>query len=128
MTLDLLIGSNEDLSSLVEAFGDRVFPVYTGPDEAGGFYAVLEPPISDSPNEPPEFHAQHMASAIEGLPPLLLATWNRCTSRIFDFGFESGTHPSSLSYDLSQDSLARISACGASCRITVYPVPVAPNP
>ncbi len=121
LTLDLLLRSGEDLSPLVEGFGDRVFIVYNGSDEAGGFYAVLEPQASEILSESPEQHAQYMAGLVEELPASLLPAWLTCSERTFDFGFQGGTQPASISHDLSPSTLHRIYGIGVSARITIYP-------
>jgi hypothetical protein len=127
MNLDLLLNSEQDLTPLITEFGDRVFVLCNEPNPEGGWYTALEPSLSDDLNESPQSHAIRFLESIHNLSPDGKKLWGSCTSRIFDFGFEGGHEPFSLTYDLSTEVLSGISALGARMRISLYAVPESPN-
>jgi hypothetical protein len=48
--------------------------------------------------------------------------WDGCFSKVFDIGYEGGTGHKSYADEIRSNTLSRVSALGASIRITVYPM------
>jgi hypothetical protein len=59
---------------------------------------------------------------VSDLPPDLRRLWRGCHSRVFDLGFEGGTHPLPYVTDLRPASLKALSNLDARLRVTFYPV------
>jgi len=113
---DLEFDSTNDLSHIVEELGDNVSvhfnewvgDVYrvalgvghcdTRADEAVAFYCSLLERLSDSAK----------------------ISWNRCTRRVLDIAFESGTAPKSATYELPEELVRRVSDLGMSIAVTIY--------
>ena len=121
LNLDLVCKSKQDLTPLVEHFGDKVF-VLCNEKVEDGFYVVLESEALEVDQYIPEVHARHIVELIKNLPKPLRDLWHDCDSRIFDFGFRSGVTEGSYFADLSQEVLQDIASLAASVRVTIYPV------
>ena len=116
ITTDLEFDSPNDLSDIIEELGDSVSvhlnewvgDVYrvalgvghcdTRSDEAVAFYCSLLEKLSDSAK----------------------VSWNRCTRRVLDIAFESGTEPKCETYELSRELVRRASDLGLSIAVTIY--------
>ena len=120
LNLDLVCKSKQDLTPLVEHFGDKVF-VLCNEKVEDGFYVVLESEAPEVDQYIPEDHARHIVELINNLPEPLRDLWHSCDSRTFDFGFRSGVAEGSYFADLSQEILQDIASLGASVRVTIYP-------
>lgn len=117
LNVDLLIKSREDLTPIVQEFGEDVFVLSNG--KAGNFYyAYLE--IAGSHAGPNE-NIEYFCSLIDGLSNEARKIWDNSFYRIFDIGYASGTSNNSYSSDLREAVLKRISEANASVRITIYP-------
>jgi len=126
LTLDLELRSDQDLTPLVEHFGEEVFLLHNGQVESK-YYTSFEPKYFEPQDDTPENHAQHFLSLIEALPSNLRELWKTCDLKFFDFGFQSGFTPRPYFVDLSTATLQGIAAAGAMVRISIYPAEDAPN-
>ncbi len=117
LNVDLLIKSREDLSPIVEEFGEDVLVLSN--DKVGEFYyAYFEIAGSHAgANEDIEY----FCSLIEGLEEENRKLWENSFYRIFDIGYESGTSNNSYSSDLRGSVIKRISEANANIRVTIYP-------
>jgi hypothetical protein len=119
LTTDLDLVSADDLSPLAKALttdGTYIMHVTRGQDES--WYARF------STNEQfpePESTIGVMLSAIESLPPVHRSTWDHCTLREFNIGYDCGDEPWAFNQGLSVALLGRMVAVGASLRVTLYP-------
>jgi len=117
LNVDLLVKSRIDLTPIVNEFGEDVLVLTNG--KAGDFYhAYFE--IAGSHAGPNE-DIGYFCSLIESLDQNERELWDNSISKIFDVGFESGEAPQSYSADIRPETIKRMSQCGASIRITVYP-------
>ncbi len=120
---DLVIESSNDLTPIVEAFGEDVFNLYNG--QAHGHYmASFEMAgLVDSPDA----IIQHFCMFAEALTGDEKVLWDNCFSRVFDIGYEGGTGHKSYTDEIRANTLDRVAALGASIRITVYPMELGQN-
>jgi|HigsolmetaAR206D_1030411.scaffolds.fasta_scaffold06842_2 hypothetical protein len=117
LNLDLVISSFEDLTPLMESFGDQIDLLYNG-KENGIYRAICE--IAGR-NLGAEQAALAFCQLIEGLEGKALQLWQGAFSRDFDFGFESGQGSHQLRIRFEPALIGRIALCGASISITLYP-------
>jgi hypothetical protein len=126
LNLDIELESENDLTPLVEHLGEEVF-VLCNKQVESIFYTSFEPKYFEEEENTPENHTRHILGLLDNLPDSLREMWNKCRSKIFDFGFDSGFAPCPFYTDLDPESLQRIAALGASVRFTIYPVQYTPN-
>lgn len=126
LTLDLELRSDQDLSPLVEHFGEEVFLLFNERVDTK-HYTSFEPKYFEPEEDTPENHAQHILKLLEGLTPELRQLWDTCELRAFDFGFRCGFAPRPYFVDLTSGTLGGIAAVGASVRISIYPIEESPN-
>ncbi len=118
LNTDLLIKSREDLTPIVKSFGEDVFVLSN--DKTGEFYySYFE--ISGSHAAANE-DIEYFCSLIEGLDEKERKIWDNSFYKIFDLGYESGDTTQSYSTDVKPETISRIAKCGASIRITIYPL------
>ncbi len=127
LNLDVELESENDLTPLVEHLGEEIF-VLCNQQVKTIFYTSFEPKYFEEGQNNPENHTRHILGLLDKLPDSLREMWNKCSSKIFDFGFDSGFAPCPFHADLSPESLQGISAIGANVRISIYPVEYTPNP
>ena len=119
LTVDLVVKSREDLTPIVNDFGEEVFVLHNG--KTGDFYhAYLE--ISER-YEGPNKEIGFFCSLIEALGPVERQIWDNCFSKTFDIGYECGDSNRSFSSELRPEVIERIANCGGSIEITIYPMP-----
>ena len=123
LNVDLMLKSREDLTPIVNAFGEDV--VALSNNKAGNFYyASFE--IAGSHAGPSE-DIEYFCCLIEGLEDENRKLWNNAFYRIFDIGYESGNSNNSFSSDLRKNVLKRMAEANASIRVTIYPYAPPPN-
>jgi hypothetical protein len=61
-------------------------------------------------------------SLVEKLSDSVKALWSRCTRRVVDIAFESGTEPESHTYQIPESLVRRVTIFGISIAITIYRV------
>ena len=119
LNTDLELISPQDLTPLIAAFeagGIRAIGGVTAGGD-GLWYANLET-LSE---EHPEINICTMLDAIESLDQSTRAIWDACNKRNFNIGYECGEEPWGFNQGVSQATIARIAAAGASLSITLYP-------
>jgi hypothetical protein len=116
---DLDLTSVDDLRELAAAFkAAGVFSLHVTKVDDGLWYACLE---TDHQYVEPEPNIDAMVAAVESLPPTLRATWDGCSKREFNIGYDCGDEPWSFNQGLSAELLGRMATSGGSLRITLYP-------
>ena len=119
LNTDLDLVSAEDLSELAAALETLgVPPLHVGEGGDGRWHGTFETTEHFDDVEP---NVAAIVTAIESLPPALRATWNACTLRELNAGYDCGDEPWAFQQGLSNAVLARLAATGASFRITLYP-------
>ena len=106
-----------DLAAELESRGD--FPFHVEQMDDGLWYSTFETAKYD--HTEPDANVAEMLSAIEALPPAAMETWNACTKREFNVGYECGDEPWAFNQGLSNETLRRMAKCGATFRLTLYP-------
>lgn len=121
-----LIAANDltELAAVFEANGIRPLHVTRGDD--GLWYATFE---TDKQYAEPAPNIAAILGVVEALSPPLRSIWDGCSRREFDIGYDCGIEPWGFNQALSVELLERMSAAGASLRVTLYPdrEPNAPN-
>jgi hypothetical protein len=124
LNTDLDLVSEYDLTALAAALeAGGVCALHTTLCEDGLWRATFEENEHSSDDRPrePERHIAVMLNVIESLAGPLRWTWDNCRLREFNLGYDCGAEPWAFNQGLSADLLGRISAVGASLRITIYP-------
>ncbi len=120
LNTDLDLVATLDPSPLVaglEERGLRCLHVYPGDD--GLWYATLETEGIEC--DTPEESIAAMLDSVESLTAEASAVWSRCTLREFNIGYDCGDCPWAFSNGLTNRTLLRAAALGASLRLTLYP-------
>jgi len=102
------------LASELEAYG---LTAHVTPGDDGRFYVLCE----DYNDNEPEPNIKRLLDAVDALSDESRELWSRCSKREFNVGYDCGDEPWSFNQGLSNDVLRRMSNCGASFRITLYP-------
>jgi hypothetical protein len=119
LNTDLDINSADDLTALAAAFeAAGLFPLHVTRLDNGHWFATFE---TEQQHHEPETNIGAMLSVVESLPTLLRATWDGCTRREFNVGYDCGINPWEFNQGISTDLLRRLAAAGGSLRITLYP-------
>lgn len=116
LNTDLEIESKNDLSKIVQEFGEDVIVLHCG--EARGYQlASFEiPGTTASADET----INYFCALVEELTKEAREVWEGCCSRVMDVGYESGTSPHNLRSEIRASTIQRVAAIGASIVITIY--------
>ena len=120
LNTDLELDSREDLTPIVEEFGDDVVCLYNGPwgtHRRAAFELAANLPHDPDPNS----CIRMFCALVAGLSPHARAIWDGCSRRTLDMGFEAGTDRESCQQMLEYDALAQLAAIRTHLVITVYP-------
>jgi hypothetical protein len=119
LNTDLELISDTELTALANAFEARdVFPLHVTRCDDGRWHAMLE---TEAQHVEPESNIVDMLAIVESLDVPLRSTWDGCTLREFNVGYDCGDKPWAFNQGLSNALLGRVAAAGASLRITLYP-------
>jgi hypothetical protein len=118
LNCDLELDSRQDLAALGTHLGDRVLVLFSGLVQKEWYRLALEP-LGDDLDA--DGCIQQLAALVAGLPPDLRRLWRSCHSRVFDLGFEGGTHALPYVTDLRPTTLRALAEVEAKLRITFYP-------
>ena len=121
LNTDLDIESNEDLTPIIEAFGEQVFVLHHGLIK-GRHHVSFE--LSYDHYSIPDEAIRSFCDLIENLPPTGNLIWSRCITRVIDVGIESGASPQCYRFELPQSTIHRVSATGASLAVSIYAIPI----
>jgi hypothetical protein len=116
ITTDLEFDSGENLSPVAEELGGNVI-VHLN-EWVGDVYRVA---LGIADNDTSAADAvSFYCSLIEKLSDPAKVLWNRCTRRVLDIAFESGTEPESATHQLPEALVHRLSALRIGIAITIY--------
>lgn len=118
LNVDLDVVCGESLAPLTRAFKSHNVRAINERIEAGEWLVGYETSGIDGN---PESCTHLLLDAIAKLPAPLEALWSRCSRRDFNIGFACGAEPWGFEASLSNETLKRILAVGASVTITLYP-------
>lgn len=119
LNVDLEIESAENLQPLIDDLGDDVSILYQGENASGFNFVSFE--IKSSGERDVDGVVSSFCSFIENLSTGAKSLWDKCHSKKFDAGFQSGDFPRSYKTEIRADTINRIAEIGASIAITVYP-------
>lgn len=117
LNTDLEIESGEDLTPIVEEFGDDVVCLHNGPWASHNLAAFELAGLSQDASS----CIRGFCALVEGLSPEGRALWNACARRTFDIGFQAGDDRENCQQLIDHDALAQAAAARAHLVITVYP-------
>lgn len=116
LNTDLEIESKNDLSQIVQEFGDDIVVLHCG--EVRGYQlASFEIPANTAGADET---INHFCALVEGLTREAREVWEGCCSRVIDVGYESGTSPGNFRSEIRASTIQRVAAIGASIVITIY--------
>ncbi len=118
LNTDLELESENDVTAIVEAFGEDVIVLHHGMARALHHAAFG---IAGSHAGPDE-DIRYFCTRVEALPPEARTVWNGCCTRVFDIGYKSGNGSPAYRSELRSGTVRAVSAIGASIVVTVYPV------
>ena len=119
ITADLDLVSKTDLSPIIEEIGDKKYCAHCN-ERINDEYRIS---LGGAPVcEVPEITIVDFCKLIEGLSDESMRLWNGCNKRVIDMAFESGKEPRSITYNLQEELITRLSKLGLSIAITVYPI------
>lgn len=117
LNTDLVIESRDDLSLIVEEFGEEVM-VLDHRTTQGRHRASFE---TQHDFLGADEAISHLCLLVENLSSEARNGWDRCVSRVFDLGFQGGTSLQCYRTELRVATISRVSAIGAGIIVTVYP-------
>lgn len=121
LNTDLEIESKQDLSPIVEEFGEDVSVLHQWEfrEHQHASFEIAGSSLISNADDVISF----FCSLVDNLPPSAREIWDGCSSRIFDIGYQSGTEPHSFRSEIRASTIQRAADIGASIVITIYPVP-----
>ena len=121
---DLDLVSSDPHEELFADFEDMGCLVHCENDD-GGWRSTWETTRFETPEqtffETPEETIQAILSILDSLPESARSVWQACHERTFDIGYDCGDEPWGFQQEISNMTLARIAALGATLRVTIYP-------
>ena len=125
LAVDLDVFAPFDLSPLVQALGDEVVDLYTGPVEAH-FESHLS--IASSIPKDADAAIRSFVKLVSALPPAARKLWDEASRRELNIGIQGGTTPHALELRLDATTIASVGRIGAGIGITVYAAELALPP
>jgi hypothetical protein len=115
LNIDLDIESIDDISPLVNEWGDRV-SVQRLEKIEGTYIGSFETGYGSVPEILDEY-----VSLITNLSETSKSIWDSALKKEFDFGFECSTWPSNIHVSVDSRFISKLSQVGGSVAVTVYP-------
>ena len=117
LNTDLEIESQSDLSQIVEEFGADVLVLYHG--EIRGYQHGSFSITGGSTDA--DATINYFCTLVEQLSKDAREIWDKCCSRLFDIGYESGSAPQTFRSEIRATTIQRVAKIGAGVVITIYP-------
>ena len=117
LNVDLILQSKEDLTPIVNHFGENIFVLHNGKKDES-YYAYIE--LSEDHHEPNEA-IDALCTLIEALGTNEKKIWDNALSRVFDVGYEGGKTPNRFSTDINPKVLERLAKYNTCLRVSIYP-------
>lgn len=124
LNTDLVIRTSADASSLVAALARSCALLYGEVYEDGRWHIAAEAHGAadlDRPGRSPEAHVRALLDALEALPPGEFRLVGGAEVVEFNIGWQAAADRPEGAFTLAPQTLARISALGATLAVTVYP-------
>lgn len=119
LNVDLVIDSAENLQPLVIELGENISVMFNG-EWANGINR-LSLCLKDSYGKSVDQTVSELCFLIENLSSESKLIWDKCHSKKFDIGFESGSSEN-LETEICAETIGRIAKLEASILITIYPI------
>ena len=119
LNVDLELESKQDISVIIQEFGEDVFVLYQGIARS---YHQGRLEIADNSYNNADDIINEFCFLVEALPKDIRQIWDNCCLREFNIGYESGMTPISFRSDIKSTTIQRIANIGASLVITIYPI------
>jgi hypothetical protein len=117
LNVDLDIESRSPLDPIVEALGERVDVLYSGPMRRRRFLCLE---LALFHNKGPDLKILAFCALIEQLPQAARRLWNSASRKEFNIGYDWRSSGHYSQCVLRPDTLRRISDVGASLVVTFY--------
>ena len=119
LNVDLEIESAENLQPVIDDLGENVSVLHHGDNGSGFNFVSFE--VKPSGERDVDGIILSFCLFIENFSNETKAIWDKCHSKRFDAGFQSGEFPRSYKTEIRADTVERVAKIGASIAITVYP-------
>ncbi|MDO5654366.1 MAG: hypothetical protein Q4G39_09745 [Brachymonas sp.] len=120
INLDLELSAPFALDALADYFGTHSFLLFNGAVD-DGYRLAAEPLVGGSLSQDAIGCTQHFLDLIKTMPADLRDSWNACSSRVFDYGFDAGHDAPPLQTTLPAQLLFEMAQLGIDMRATIYP-------
>jgi hypothetical protein len=120
LNTDLEIESKDNLSKIVEEFGEDVLLLHHGEvrDYQHASFEISGSTGSTSADD----IINSFCALVEALSEEVREVWDGCCSRVLDIGYESGTSSQNFHSEIRAGTIERVAKIGASIVITIYPL------
>lgn len=120
LNVDLEIESSESLKPIIDSFGEEVSVLFDGETSCGFTLASFEIRGLTFNRDADEI-ISNFCNLIENFSSNVKSIWDKCHSKKFDIGFESGNFPRSYKMEIRADTIERVAKLGVSIIVTIYP-------
>lgn len=121
INLDVALKASHSLAPIAEYLGKSV-SLLSSDFFADDFYLCMEPILDENIAFDAHHCTEYMLNLLEQLPIPCKDLLDSCSSRVFDYGIDSGFKDSTrLTIDLTASQLARMAELDIAVKVTVYP-------
>ena len=117
LNTDLEIESDNDLSKIIEEFGEEIIVLYQG---EGQSHNRVSFEVATNMNDPDDI-ISFFCILVEGLSEKSKEIWKSSFHKVFDIGYEAGEFPSSYHSEIRHETIKRVADLGANIAISIYP-------
>ena len=114
LNIDLDIESEQDITPLVEFWGDELV-VFRLEVENGVWFGSFE----TSENTVDDIIEKY-CQLVSDLSPELKNIWDGARKRVFDIGFNAGYAPRMYQFSLAKEAISKLSNIGGSIAVSIY--------
>ncbi len=119
LNVDLEIVASENLQLIVEELGEKISVLYNGKNGLGLNFLVLETSESRMSETNPDEVINSFCQLIESLSAESKIILDKCISKKFDIGFESGDSLTTYQTEIKATTIERSAKLGLAT--TIYP-------
>jgi hypothetical protein len=118
LNVDLVVDSEENLQPIADELAENIFVMFNG--EWQNNLNRLSVCLKESHEKTANEIVSDFCSLLENLSASSKWIWDKCHSKKFDVGFESGNIVG-LETEIQAKTVERIAKLGASILVTIYP-------
>ncbi|MGD9209950.1 MAG: hypothetical protein PVI90_04210 [Desulfobacteraceae bacterium] len=121
INVDLEIESNEDLSPIIDEFGNDIIVLYNDYNKSNNTYTLVAESTFDYKFRNPDELINCFYFKINKFSSETRRLWDNCNQRVFNIGY--GCILTTVKYESEIKSLTikNVSELGAAIKITIYP-------